>query len=84
MVNSMKQVLGFQQIIVSPELLEEYSQKCKRKDKRVTVRCFLLQLGYNPQFCNVGIDGEMVYAFESIYLELDQRITIIPHVAGGN
>ncbi len=79
----MNQVLGFQQIVVSPELLEKYSKSCKRKDKRVTVRCFMLQLGYNPELCNVAIDGEMIYEFESIYLKTYQRITIIPQVAGG-
>lgn len=77
------QMLGFQQIVVSPELLEEFSQKCRRKDKRVTVRCFLLQLGYNPKLCNVAIDGQMVYEFESIYLKSNQQIAIIPQVAGG-
>ena len=79
----MNQALGFQQIVISPELLEQYSQKCKRKDKRVTVRCFLLQLGYNPEMCNVALDGEMVYEFESIYLKHHQQVTIIPQVAGG-
>lgn len=78
-----QQTLGFQQIMVSPDVLEEFSQKCRRRDKRVTVRCFLLQFGYNPELCNVAIDGEMVYEFESIFLKQNQRITIIPQVAGG-
>ena len=77
------QTVGFQQIVISPELLEQYSQKCKRRDKRVTVRCFLLQLGYNPEYCNVAIDGNMVYTFEAIFLKKDQQLTIIPQVAGG-
>ncbi len=77
------QILGFQQIIISPELLEEFSLKCRRKDKRVTVRCFLLQLGYNPEFCNVAIDGNMIYEFESIFLKNAQKLTVIPQVAGG-
>ena len=79
----MNQMLGFQQMVISPDLLEQYAQKCRRKDRRVTIQCLLLQLGYDPKLCNVAIDGKIVFAFEAIYIEQNQKIAIIPQVAGG-
>ena len=72
-----------QKLIITPELYEEYQEKCRRSDKRITLNCLLLQLGYDPKMCSVWINEEIVYGFEKVFVKQDQQIIVVPVVAGG-
>ena len=79
----MSNLSNVSRIVVTPELYEQYAEKCQLPERKVTLNCLLLQLGYNPQSVSVWINSEIVGGFESIRIRESQELTIVPIVAGG-
>jgi sulfur carrier protein ThiS len=69
--------------VITQELYEQYAEKCRLPDKKVTLRCLLLQLGFDPSKTSCQINGQFVFGFESIFVEPEQTLNIVPIVAGG-
>ncbi|MHA1979120.1 MAG: sulfur carrier protein ThiS [Candidatus Hodarchaeales archaeon] len=70
-------------LVITPELYEEYQTKCKRVDKRVTLKCLLLQLGYPPSRVAVWVNGEITSGRENILIAEHDELRVVPVIAGG-
>lgn len=70
-------------ILLNENIYKQYEENCRVKEKSLTIKCLLLQLGISEfNLVNVFVNGTLTKDLDTEIFQ-DQEIQLIGNIAGG-